>query len=318
MKNFFKSSASISLTVLLSTLVVAGIVYASTIKLTAPSGSPTATSSTLGDVYIRLTTNATSTAGNHSLSTTTAPADSFYTLAQIYTAIPTIYPTDFLASSTYLGITGSIVVKTGDNTASSSATSTNKLLLTPPPGYYDGTATVSTTSTNFTASKIASSTNLFGITGTLYGDTDPSKVLTTATYPGTATAAPVALTWQTDPAQILCYDAIYHGCSAGSGLTIDGYGAVEYCQHLNAGGSTLNASAQNVWRLPTITEFNSIADYTVTNNATQVPGFVHFAHYWASTLNAGFADYAWQWSSYDGYTNTTEKNTNAVSVRCVH
>lgn len=39
-----------------------------------------------------------------------------------------------------------------------------------------------------TADKIAKDEEVFGRTGTLYGDTDPSKVLTTATYAGTATA----------------------------------------------------------------------------------------------------------------------------------
>ncbi|MEB5016543.1 hypothetical protein RXP78_29870, partial [Pseudomonas aeruginosa] len=65
----------------------------------------------------------------------------------------------------------------------------NTLKLTPPIGYYDGTATVSTTSTAFDPANIKSGTYLFGIVGTLasllYGDNDASKVLTTATSPGT-------------------------------------------------------------------------------------------------------------------------------------
>src|ERR1035437_6197191 len=104
MKNFFKSSASISLTVLLSTLVVAGIVYASTIKLTAPTGTPSATSYTLTDIYNRLVTNTATTSGSHNISTSTTPADSFHTLTEIYNAIPTIYAADLLSTSTYLGV----------------------------------------------------------------------------------------------------------------------------------------------------------------------------------------------------------------------
>ena len=56
--------------------------------------------------------------------------------------------------------------------------------------------------------KIAKDITAFGYTGTLYGDTDPSKVLTTATYAGTATSGGLPKTNQT-----LCYDGSF-------GLTI--------------------------------------------------------------------------------------------------
>ena len=152
----------------------------------SPLSSPAATSYTLSDIYARLSTNASATAGSHSFGATTTPQSTFPTLTQIYNAIPTIYATDFLATSTYLGVTGTIAVKSGDADASVSATSTNKLLLTPAAGYYDGsTATVSTTSTAFTPSSIKLGTYLFGIVGTLFGDTDASKVLTTASAAGT-------------------------------------------------------------------------------------------------------------------------------------
>ncbi len=50
---------------------------------------------------------------------------------------------------------------------------------------------------NLTNGRIASGISAFGFTGTLYGDTDASKVLTTATYPGTATAGGLPATGQT-------------------------------------------------------------------------------------------------------------------------
>lgn len=63
-------------------------------------------------------------------------------------------------------------------------------MLTPAVGYYNGsTATVSTTSTAFTASNIKLGTYLLGIVGTLYGDTDATKVLTTASGAGTYNAS---------------------------------------------------------------------------------------------------------------------------------
>ena len=87
-------------------------------------------------------------------------------------------------------------------------------------------------------------------------------------------------------------------------------GAVEYCENLDAEGST-------DWRLPTIAEFTSITDYTTYDNATQVPGFAQFALYWSSTPSAGYADSAWSWLTYDGYANYYGRY-NQVSVRCVH
>src|SRR3989338_4453395 len=151
----------------------------------SPLSSPAATSYTLSDTYTRLSTNPSATAGSPSFGATTPPQSTFQTLTDIYNAIPTIYATDLLATSTYLGVTGTIAVKSGDADASVSATSTNKLLLTPVAGYYDGsTATVSTTSTAFTPSSIKLGTYLFGMVGTLYGDTDASQVLTTASSPG--------------------------------------------------------------------------------------------------------------------------------------
>jgi len=121
---------------------------------------------TFSDLYNKIIDNAYSTS-THSISTTTAPASSMYTLTQIWNAIPTISSSTILDNTTIMGITGSIAVKTGDNPATTTSTSTNKLLLTVPIGYYDGSITVSTTSTNFDPTNIASGVNLFGITGTL-------------------------------------------------------------------------------------------------------------------------------------------------------
>lgn len=182
-KKFFKTATPL----LVSLLVVVAVAQAGSLT---PLSAPAATSYTLSDIYTRLTTNASATAGNHSFSATTTPTSTFQTLTDIYNSIPTIYATDLLATSTYLGVAGTIAVKSGDADASVSATSTNKLLLTPAAGYYNGsTATVSTTSTAFTASNIKLGTYLLGIVGTLYGDTDASKVLATASVAGTYNAS---------------------------------------------------------------------------------------------------------------------------------
>lgn len=97
-----------SASVLLPTLLFAGVVQALG-TLTPPSGSPAASSYTLNDIYTRLTTNATATAGAHDLSTTTSPAATFYSLSDIYSAIPTVDPMTVATGTSYLGISGALL-----------------------------------------------------------------------------------------------------------------------------------------------------------------------------------------------------------------
>ncbi len=93
-------------TILIAIAILVGVSLSYAGSLT-PSASPVATSYTLNDIYTRLTTNATTTAGNHSLSTSTSPTASFYTLTEIYAGIPTIDATKVLTGTTYLGVAGS-------------------------------------------------------------------------------------------------------------------------------------------------------------------------------------------------------------------
>lgn len=134
----------------------------------APSSAPAANSYTLSDIFNRLMYGTTATSGNHDFSPTTTPRSTFHTLTDIYNAIPTIDASKLLSNTTYIGVTGSIAVKTGEALASLWATSTNKITLTPAIGYYDGSsATVSTTSVDFVAENIKKDEQIFGLAGTL-------------------------------------------------------------------------------------------------------------------------------------------------------
>jgi hypothetical protein len=95
-----------------------GIVYAGSLF---PSASPAATSYTLTDIYNRLTTNATATAGNHDFVPSGAPAASHYTLTQLYDAIPTITAASVFTGSTYLGVTGNLVLACATTTFDATA-----------------------------------------------------------------------------------------------------------------------------------------------------------------------------------------------------
>lgn len=84
-------------------IVLIGVVYAGSLS---PSASPAATSYTLTDIYTRLTTNASATAGNHVFAPAASPSGTLYTLTQIYNAIPTMSAATVLTGTSYLGVSG--------------------------------------------------------------------------------------------------------------------------------------------------------------------------------------------------------------------
>ena len=196
-------------------ILLAGASVANAGTLTPP-GAPADTMYTLTNLY-NLAAGTTATLGSGTIPATPGTvAATFYDLTQIYNAIAgqiaalasgkiasgvsafgytgTLFgdtnAAKVLANATY---PGTIPVKTGSNAVTGGTVSTDSLLLTPPLGYYDGTATVSTTSPAFIAGNIKSGTNLFGIIGSLaaytYGDNAAANVLTTATAAGTYNAA---------------------------------------------------------------------------------------------------------------------------------
>ncbi|MEI8229605.1 MAG: DUF1566 domain-containing protein [Candidatus Peregrinibacteria bacterium] len=99
-------------------LALATVAYAGSLR---PSASPAATSYTLTDIYTRLTTNETATAGDHDFAPSGAPDASFKTLTQIYDAIPTITATKVFTGSTFLGVTGNLVLACATETFDATA-----------------------------------------------------------------------------------------------------------------------------------------------------------------------------------------------------
>lgn len=145
------------------------------------------------------------------------------------------------------------------------------------------------------------------------------------------TEAPATLTWQpaSDPVVELnlCWSynqyEIENGCTVDSGFiqtpdTLATLGAVEYCKYLNANGTTLANTEQDIWHLPTIQEYISITDYTRYNSATAVTGFAGGkSSYWSGTEDAENPDSAWYWVSNKGNTGSDSKGVQ-FSVRCAH
>ena len=153
--------------------------------------------------------------------------------------------------------------------------------------------------------KIAKGVSAFGFTGTLYGDTDPSKVLTTAAYPGTATAGASAPTWSsadvtsydcswfttmTDPTQPSVTSADICGYNSGctwSGTSCDNgvqtpstasitwYAGEAACANSTEGGQTVGT-----WRLPTYPE---LVGYYLSSNGT--PSGFQSDRYWSGATD---------------------------------
>ena len=178
-RNIAAQAAKGGLTVLISVLIIFTIVKAAG-SLT-PLASPAATSYTLGDIYARLTTNATSTAGDHIFAPSGSPAGTLYSLTEIYNKIPTINPSKLLSDTTYLGVTGSVATQT--------LSAANEIVNA---GYYNAT-TLSVIDSDLITSNILSGKTIFGVDGTVdpspdFGDDNPTQVLNTASNPGTYNA----------------------------------------------------------------------------------------------------------------------------------
>ena len=237
---------------------------------------------TLSDIYTRLTTNATSTEGDHSFSPPASPASSMYTLTQIYEAIPTIVANTVKLGTSYLGVSGtfkSLLPDTGQ-TGCWGATGTAIDCGTAPVGQ----------DAEYTASN----------SGTL----NPSF---TDNGNETITDNNTNLMWQK------CSKGLSgSGCTTGTATTSYWADALSYCEGLNFAGQT-------DWRLPNIKELQSIVNYQNINpaiNTTYFPA-TQSDYYWSGTTSENYPVYAWGVYFVSGGVNCNDKDTNLLYVRCV-
>lgn len=300
---------------------------------------------TLQDIWNRLTNDSLTTSGSHNLSTTTSPVGTMHTLSEIYAAIPRIFASDFLSSSTYLGVTGSIVIHSGDTTASSSSVSSNKLIFVPPKGYYDGTATVSATDPNLDPVNVKSGVNILGIVGTDPGSggggspppANKRPLATNQTLCYDASGAVIACAGTFQDGDLLKGTARSYtdngdgtvsdnstglmwmqctqgrsgaGCAAGSATTMSWDVATSSCTGMTFAG-------HSDWRLPNISELLTIADYSTSTPAINSVYFPNSSStpYWTSSpeLRQRFTwvvTFDWGESNY-------EVDSSLYVVRCV-
>lgn len=116
-----------------------------------------------------------------------------------------------------------------------------------------------------------------------------------AITPDTVTDSVTSLTWQRNHAA----------------MTYSWADAVAYCEDLTLAGSS-------DWRLPTVIELESIADYGRFSPSIDLvifPGTPGF-QFWSASRNAAFDSYAWVVHFSQGNTQTWPANT-PYNVRCV-
>ena len=113
--------------------------------------------------------------------------------------------------------------------------------------------------------------------------------------------------WEnTDAGQYLCWDD-NQGCGPMQ--------AQAYCQYLDADGMTVDADPQNIWRLPTVKEWQSVLDYSMQYPATALPN-TQSGIYWSSTEYAPYTYDAWFVYAGGGFVLDGYKS-NGYLVRCV-
>jgi hypothetical protein len=194
------------------------------------------------------------------------------------------------------------------------------------------------------ANKILYNTTYFGVAGTANtppgsGTEATNSDLASGLYAfksdGT-TITGATFTWQTDPVLQLCHDAgafaTSNGCSAGVGLldpTTTGtplLGADEYCKYLNADGTTIATTEQNIWRLPTQAELvvglsrcfmagaTGCSEFPV-EAAPDIPPRSYF--YWTSSLEESDT-YYWAQSYFSSLNYHWDNSSSTHNVRCVY
>ena len=176
------------------------------------------------------------------------------------------------SNATAANVSGTMTARSSDNAVTGGTVNSTSLLLTPPSGYYDGTATVSTTSANFIAGNIKNGVNLFGINGTFasgytYGDSSAAQVLTTAAGAGTynvtnliASNVKSGVTYGVSLGQTGTYTAGgAQPLKTGQTLCYDAAGATIACAGLGQDGTYLKGAARS---------YSTTTYSTVIDNAT--------------------------------------------------
>ncbi len=275
-KNILKSIASSFIVIAITFIIVkAGDLFPS---------STTAEPSlyTLGDIYNKLTDNTSSASeGDHDLDSSATPTSTFYTLKQIYEAIPTLDARKMLTTADYMGLIGTY-------------NATNLI----PANVKNGTEFGDGETGTMSPSQPLQTGEVGDETGQARSYTDNED--------GTVTDNSTGLMWKK------CSEGLSgDNCQTGSVTTHIFAQAISTCENDETAGHTN-------WRLPNRNELLTLVDLGKFNPAidtTIFPATVS-GNYWSSTTYCVIPSGAWFVYFGDGYTYYGDKD-NVYYVRCV-
>lgn len=307
---------------------------------------------TLGDIYTKLTDNTSSAdEADHNLSSSAIPASTFYTLKQVYEAIPTLDADKMLTTADYMGVTGTIVNRGAVTITPSTVAQTITA------GYHNGSGTV-VGDTDLSSGNILSGVDIFGVEGAYYttnlipanvkngtefgdgetGTMSPSQTLKTGqTTCYDVAGKPISCTGtgqdgEYQKGQARSYTATANtvtdnstglmwkkcserlsgdDCETGHATTMTWTTATSTCENDTTAGYT-------DWRLPNIKELLSIVDYGKISPAIDTDVFPATVSgvYWSSTAYLDGPRGAWGVSFHGGYAGVDGKDGENY-VRCV-
>lgn len=271
MKNILKTSSFI-----LIAFIIGAFVHTTFAGSLTPTSAPASTMYTLDGIYNKLIDNTTSQAEDSASFTTPGSVSAtFHSLKDIYESIPTLDATKILTGTTYMGVAGTATA----GPAGEYLKKTGQTLC------YDDTG---------------NTTDPVPCTGTGQdGDTQKGIAQTyTDNGNGTITDNGTQLVWQKQD----------------DGVSKTFHDALAYCNANTAG------LAGSGWRLPNIRELQSIVDYSTANpaiNSTYFPS-TQSDYYWSSTTyqNPGNENNAWIVNFNNGNQDNDNKD-NSNFVRCV-
>lgn len=288
MKNILKTSSFI-----LIAFIIGAFVHTTFAGSLTPTSAPASTMYTLDGIYNKLIDNTTSQAEDSASFTTPGSVSAtFHSLKDIYESIPTLDATKILTGTTYMGVAGTAssggLPKTGQTHCNAFS------------GAYGSSSQIQCTGTaqDGEAQK-----------GLAHGYVD--------NLDGTISDNATGLMWQKCSNGQTGSDC--SGDTATSVVFDDGDGnlgiahqpAINYCD-------SLSLATHSDWRLPNVKELMSIVDYGRLTPAIDPSIFPNTQsdYYWSSTAYENSTSTAWIVDFNDGHVSNAGMGANSF-VRCV-
>lgn len=99
--------------------------------------------------------------------------------------------------------------------------------------------------------------------------------------------------------------------------TCDGAGTTPCTDDGDCGAGLCGLGGYQDWHIPNIKELMSLVDYSKTDPASSVPGFIQPSTYWSATTDVSLTTNAWRVSFFNGFVTVDNKSGNFNYTRAV-